>query len=122
MYCYLSDDVLCCAVLCCAVLCCAVLCCAVLCCAVLCCVMLCCAVLCYAVLCCVLLCCAVFCFVLCCDMCISTPVGKPDIPRCECEYETPLKCLRCSDRCVDQCCTIVACDESHNITAASTKR
>jgi hypothetical protein len=67
---------------------------------------------------CLMMCCAVlFCVMLCSSSSRnSTPVGKPDVPRYECEYETPLKCLRCSDRCVDQCCTIGEDETSHRIS------
>jgi hypothetical protein len=49
----------------------------------------------------------------------TTSVGKSDISQCECgcdgEFETPLKCVRYSDRCVDQYYTIDGYDMSHRI-------
>ena len=48
--------------------------------------------------------------------CNITPIGKSGCSQCECDFETPSKCMRCPDRCIDQCGTVGGDVMSHGMS------
>ena len=46
----------------------------------------------------------------------TSPIGKSGCSQCECDFETPSNCMRCRDRCIDQCCTVGGDVMSHGLS------